>query len=392
MFNCFFVEINYKKRIFGLDLMRAIAILLVVFSHLLWIFPEATGMVQWVLSLGGVMGVEIFFVLSGFLIGRILYRIYIAEDFRSGNMMYFFIRRWFRTLPNYYLILLVNIGIVLYLGRELPDTLWKYFFFWQNALAEMNIFFTESWSLSVEEFAYVIGPIILLLLYKMPLKISRKQKFLFATIFVLLVFLVNKIIYYFNAPETYEWNSHLKPVVLYRIDAIFYGVLAAYLSMQYPEKWKNSRQRALVLGFVGFNLLQFLIIYFQWNKAGYPLLWNVFYLPYCSVCIALSLPFFSQLTTPRYQSVIRSVTFISIVSYAMYLLHYSVILQLMRYWIPVEEFSFNQKLLYAVFYLGITLFLSYLLYRYFEKPMMDLREKSIFNKIKPKIYIFNKNR
>lgn len=121
--------------------MRAIAILLVVFSHLLWIFPEATGMVQWVLSLGGVMGVEIFFVLSGFLIGRILYRIYISEDFRSGNMMYFFIRRWFRTLPNYYLILLVNIGIVLYLGRELPDTLWKYFFFWQNALAEMNIFY-----------------------------------------------------------------------------------------------------------------------------------------------------------------------------------------------------------------------------------------------------------
>src|SRR5690606_14617484 len=150
------------------------------------------------------------------------------------------------------------------------------------------------------------------------------RKFLGATLLIILIFLVNKIIYYYTAPENYLWNSHLKSVVLYRIDAIFYGVLAAYLAMQYPEKWKTSRYGALVLGFVGFNLLHFLILYFPWRREGYPFFWNVLYLPVCSVCIAFSLPFFSQLTTVQSKPVFKSITFISIVSYAMYLLHYSV--------------------------------------------------------------------
>ena len=71
------MQINYSKRIFGLDIMRAVAILLVVFSHALWIVPEKTGIIPDLLSLSGVIGVEIFFVLSGFLIGRIVYNIFL---------------------------------------------------------------------------------------------------------------------------------------------------------------------------------------------------------------------------------------------------------------------------------------------------------------------------
>ncbi len=126
--------------------MRATAILFVVFSHVLWIFPEASGVFVDLLRLMGVMGVEIFFVLSGFLIGRILFRIFTKETFKPKDLNYFLIRRWFRTLPNYYLALLINIGIVYYFGREQADSLWRYFFFLQNAVDGMDIFFTESWS------------------------------------------------------------------------------------------------------------------------------------------------------------------------------------------------------------------------------------------------------
>ena len=54
------MKINYQKRIFGLDVMRAIAILLVVASHAVWIFPHTKNVLTDMLSLAGVIGVEVF--------------------------------------------------------------------------------------------------------------------------------------------------------------------------------------------------------------------------------------------------------------------------------------------------------------------------------------------
>ena len=105
------MKINYGNRIFGLDIMRATAILMVVFSHVLWILPIRKNLVSEVLSLSGLLGVEIFFVLSGFLIGRIIFNSFVNGKFTIKEVSYFWIRRWFRTLPNYYLIRKYNILI-----------------------------------------------------------------------------------------------------------------------------------------------------------------------------------------------------------------------------------------------------------------------------------------
>ena len=75
------MQAHSGKRVFGLDLMRAIAILLVVFSNLSWITPKAQGLIPDMMGIAGVLGVELFFVLSGFLIGRIIYKLYISDDF-----------------------------------------------------------------------------------------------------------------------------------------------------------------------------------------------------------------------------------------------------------------------------------------------------------------------
>lgn len=106
-----------RQRVFGLDLMRVIAILAVLGSHILYIFPEQYGGVIPLLQLGGVMGVEIFFVLSGYLIGSILLRLFVKENFGMSDVKYFLIRRWFRTLPSYYLALVLNILLVIAIGR-----------------------------------------------------------------------------------------------------------------------------------------------------------------------------------------------------------------------------------------------------------------------------------
>lgn len=103
---------TYKHRVFGLDVVRAVAILLILCSHsTILLFPnsEATGLRF--IQFFGTIGVDIFFVLSGFLIGTILIKHIESNQTQSKHFVQFWVRRWLRTLPNYYLILLVNIGL-----------------------------------------------------------------------------------------------------------------------------------------------------------------------------------------------------------------------------------------------------------------------------------------
>lgn len=375
------MRIDYQQRIFGLDVMRAAAILFVVCSHALWIFPEASGGLIDLLRLMGVMGVEIFFVLSGFLIGRILFRIFTKAEFKSKDLNYFLIRRWFRTLPNYYLALLINIAIAAYFGREHPESLWKYFFFLQNVVDGMGLFFTESWSLPIEEFAYIICPFLFYLALFFNWKMAKEKVFLYITLLIIGFFILTKIVYYHNTPvsDMNYWNINLKAVVLYRIDAIYYGVLAAYISLMKPHLWESKKGMMLLLGFLGFVMLHFFIGYKKLTIQEYPFLWNVLYLPVCSIFIAFSLPFLSQWKSAS-KLVLKPITTISLISYSMYLLHYSIILQLMRYFKPIENLTTDEKLIFVLIYLTLTIVLSYILYRLYEKPMMELRDKPFFMK------------
>ncbi len=380
------MNIEYQQRIFGLDVMRAAAILFVVFSHALWIFPEAKGSFVDLLRLMGVLGVEIFFVLSGFLIGRILFRIFTKDEFVTKDLNYFLIRRWFRTLPNYYLVLLINIAIAAYFGREYPETLWKYFFFLQNAVEGMDLFFTESWSLPIEEFAYIICPFLFYLAMIFKWKVSKEKVFLIITFLIIGFFTGTKLVYNQLTPlsDMTYWNINLKAVVLFRIDAIYYGVLAAYISLMKPKTWKSNKGLLLLIGFFAFILFHYIIGYKNLIIQDYPFLWNVVYLPFCSLCIACSLPFLSQWKSAP-KLFLKPITVISLISYSMYLLHYSIILQLMRYFRPIESLNTDEKLVFVLVYLLLTIFLSLILYRIYEKPMMDLRDRPIFKKRLPKV-------
>ncbi|WP_460219289.1 acyltransferase family protein [Psychroserpens sp. MEBiC05023] len=374
------MKIDYNKRIFGLDLMRAMAILLVVASHAVWIFPRTKNTLTDLLSIAGVLGVEIFFVLSGFLIGRLIFQLFTAPEFSFKKLVYFWVRRWFRTLPNYYLILIFNILLALYLGITLPEQLWQYAFFMQNFAWEMPLFFGESWSLPIEEFGYIIGPLLLYLVLFLKLKISKSHLFLGITILIILCFGITKIWYNSNQPDTNMmfWNINLKAVTLYRIDAIYYGVLAAYIAMTKMVSWKRYRYLCLCIGVVLFLGLNIVVPIQRIFIETHPLFWNVLYLPVNSIAIALFLPLLSEMkSSPK--AFLIPITMISLISYSMYLIHYSVVLQLMKHVFPTEELSTTALMIYLIAYVALTFVLSYLLYRLFERPMTNLRDH---NKIK----------
>ena len=376
------MRIDYEKRIFGLDLMRAIAIIMVMCSHTLWIVPEMRGVTRKLFSAFGILGVDVFFVLSGFLIGRILYKMYTSKEFTFKDMSYFWVRRWFRTLPNYYLTLIINILVAIYIGNQLPDELWKYGFFLHNFSTQLPWFYPESWSLSVEEFAYILGPLLLYLILFFRKKASRPRLFLQVTLFILVIFIISKLMY--NHEQTIRhmrhWTLNVKSIVIYRIDAIYYGVLAAYISIVKPKFWFRIRHIACLFGVMTLIGMNFIVPLKGWFIDEFPQFWNVWYFIIKSIAITCTLPLLSVIKTAP-KPIKISITYISILSYAIYVFHYSIIMQLMKYLIPSEAMAGFDLVVYLLVYVLITFLVSYIVYHLYEKPMTDLRDSSRIKKL-----------
>jgi peptidoglycan/LPS O-acetylase OafA/YrhL len=365
-----------KPRIFGLDLMRATAILMVVFGHCLWIFPEGNSGIHQLFQLFGFLGVEVFFVLSGFLIGNIFYNIYLKDHFAINDVFKFLKRRWLRTLPNYYLVLLINLSIVSCFGFQVIDG-WKYFFFLQNFSSPLSFFFPESWSLSVEEFAYLVLPLFLLFVSFSFKKVAKKYTYIISVLILVLILVYAKVNYSLNTMETdmNYWNKTLKAVVIYRLDSIFIGVIASWISVNYLNYWTKYSWIILSIGVLIGLFLFFGLGYFNLYIEQSPFFWNVVYLPLLSIAIACFLPFLSNWKEEK-SFFNRPITFISKISYSVYLLHYSVILYLMKYFFVKIDYTMSQLFLFTLFYLLVTFVFSAILYKFYEKPILDFRDKN----------------
>jgi peptidoglycan/LPS O-acetylase OafA/YrhL len=156
---------SVSARLRGLDLQRACAIVLVLMSHY-------AGFVAGHHTFGfldkiGSSGVDLFFVLSGYLIGhQILAPVARGEDL---PLTAFFMRRLLRTLPNYYVVLALYLLVAAWaphapiLGKSTPP-LWQMLTFTQNVGLAYGQTFTHSWSLCIEEQFYVVLPLAVLAL------------------------------------------------------------------------------------------------------------------------------------------------------------------------------------------------------------------------------------
>jgi len=370
--------VNKSVRILGLDIMRAIAIMMVVFSHVSSIFFDSNHIITNVFELVGLHGVEVFFVLSGFLIGTILLKILSKGGFSIKDMFRFWIRRWFRTLPLYFLILILNITLLYYTLNGFPDKLWQFSVFLQNFCKSHPVFFSEAWSLSIEEYAYIFSPIIIGINYK-AFK-AKQNSFLLSILFLIVVFTLTKVLYFFehlNEPlSIIEWDNNLKEVVIYRLDAIYYGFIVAYMHFYYTNWLKDNRYKLFVLGVILllFNHLRFMIVSMQEGQSFYL---EVLFLPINSITICMFLPYLYYL---KYSfRLIKNIIYrISIYSYAIYLLHYTFVLGVLNLLCPIKGLNVFQKIVYSVVYIGVTVVLSSLVYNFFEKPMTNLRDHKFF--------------
>ncbi|MDB4982612.1 MAG: oatA 1 [Myxococcales bacterium] len=152
------------RRIPSLDGIRAIAILLVLLGHSISGLPAAAFLIEWFEV--GSFGVSIFFVLSGYLITRLL----VEELERDGSISLkrFYIRRFFRIVPAYYLYLTCILVVSRMGGLTVPRSgiLPAYLFVWNYAAHASGWFYGHSWSLSMEEQFYLLWPPVLAALGK----------------------------------------------------------------------------------------------------------------------------------------------------------------------------------------------------------------------------------
>ena len=151
-----------RERQPGLDLLRALAIIVVVIYHAALFGFKLPGR----LDRFGWIGVDLFFVLSGYLIGGQL----LAPFARGGpiDLRRFFARRVLRIIPAYFVIL----GVYAFLPswREYPEMspLWKFVISVQNIGLHGGTAFSHAWSLAVEDQFYLILPLMLILVSRWP--------------------------------------------------------------------------------------------------------------------------------------------------------------------------------------------------------------------------------
>jgi len=368
------LKVTLENRYPGLDLARSIAISLVVFSHSLWISNYYPSIISWLMRLSGTIGVEIFFVISGFLIGKILLKLIQKDDFSLHDVFVFLKRRWFRTLPNYYLALLINLILWVAIYKEIPEKIFLYFFYLQNITTTSPAFFRIAWSLAVEQFCYIVGPFSLFFLIKCFPKRDKGKLFVIMSLLVIVIF--GFVRYYFNQTHDIhslsDWNEKLRKVTIYRLDAIYYGFIAFYMLHKYTIS-EFLKRLFFNIGLVILLMLHIFIFALGINVEEFPFFFNVLFLPLNSIAICLLLPF---LTTISFQSLLftKWITLISVISYSIYLLHYTIILHLFKEFFPSDTLTGLSLGLYTGIYWIVTFIFSYLLYKYFESPMTRLRE------------------
>jgi peptidoglycan/LPS O-acetylase OafA/YrhL len=206
------------KRSASLDFLRGAAAFAVAIPHYL----TANAPFQPFAEAFAIAGVEVFFVLSGFVLAPQIVDWVVDRPWR--NLGVFLVRRWMRTIPPYVVALVV---IAVLTGNLMTADFVRYLFYVENFFSSANHvdFYPVAWSLAVEEWFYVLFAPSLFLVARL---LGRRDRRFEAT-FAVLVILVVAALRLATAPH--DWDLNVRRVTLFRIDSIVWGFLL-YLALE----------------------------------------------------------------------------------------------------------------------------------------------------------------
>jgi peptidoglycan/LPS O-acetylase OafA/YrhL len=251
----YFCMISHHKRLHGLDHLRAAAIVLVLLFH----YDFYYGVPEWLDSFSrfGWSGVDLFFVLSGYLIADKLFREFDARG-RIG-FREFYLNRILRIIPAYLAVVGLYFSFPdLQEGRGLQP-LWKFLTFTQNFSIDLyRNTFSHAWSLCVEEHFYLLLP--MLLHFTFSRKLSHRAAYVFAAVVAL------GIIIRYSIWEAYVAGAYGQMRIMAAIKGIYYptycrldGLLAG-VAIASIFKYRPALKEKLVKHGNGLLALSFLLL------------------------------------------------------------------------------------------------------------------------------------
>lgn len=347
-----------NQRVFGLDAMRVVAILLVVFSHGLVLWPDDPGLGR--LLSGTPDGVDLFFGLSGFLVGSMWLR---AMD-KPKWVRTFWRRWWLRTLPAYYAVLIVSCLAVAFGWIPNNSSLpwWRFATFTQNTHQPLIGFFWESWSLTVQQWSYFLLPLFIGLGHRL---IRNKHAwFLVAALGLVSMGWASRWSLVDASVDSFWWDVWFRKLAPCRVDTLGAGMIVAAWNHLHALSLNRLKWPLAVLGLA--VLMYTDNQHLDWN-SNYV---KVVHLGIRALAVALLIPMaFSIKGWPKRGA--RAIAYMSTISYSLYLVNLGLIASPMRR--VMTERGIEGGWLWFMIYLAVTYVAASALHRWVEKPFMRLR-------------------
>jgi peptidoglycan/LPS O-acetylase OafA/YrhL len=323
----------------------------------------------------GWLGVDLFFVLSGFLITEIL----LNTVGHKGYLKCFFLKRVLRIFPLYYLVLSFSLfvlpqvpslkdNVAYYLEHQ--TWLWLYLQNWLFIIhkPEDTNFLVHFWSLAVEEQFYLLWPFVILWL--------RKPKLLLSLVSLILLFVVClRIWLWTNHPEI---HSYFNPYNFTRVDGLCVGCILALikqLDFNLLRRYNTPIVLALALSNFGFYFFN------QANSFSFP---YVPFFGYTSFAIVFALLVYEAVLERN--NIINTIftlaplKFLGRISYGFYVFHYPIYAGLapklrdasmQQYGIPMQ----TSLIISAFISTLLALIISIISYYTFEKRFLRLKSR-----------------
>lgn len=350
-------------------MLRSAAIILVFLYHYT-VFISHQPIFGFIGKIGWV-GVDLFFVLSGYLIGNQIFSSIASH--KKFSLKIFYYRRLLRTLPPYLFVLGIYFLIPDFRENAILPPVWKFLTFTQNFGLETGTAFSHAWSLCVEEQFYLMLPV-------MTLIIIHKKSMNYGWIILFGLLLMGMVLrgalwVYYNQHPANHFHALYYTKIYYasfcRLDELVFGVAIAILRNFHKDIWIKITEKGnliLLFGIFSSGLTFYLFLQYHYSlfvtAFGYPLLGISF--------AALTLAALSP-NSWLYKTRIPGIATLAVWSYAIYLTHKPVSVFIYR---ELAGFGVNASSLFAILTITLASILAgWLLYTCIETPFLKLREK-----------------
>jgi peptidoglycan/LPS O-acetylase OafA/YrhL len=364
-------------RLPGLDLIRAAAISWVLIYH--GSLFGLTSQDHWLVA-NGWMGVDLFFVLSGFLIAGQLLRPWAHGSAPSYSR--FFGRRLLRTLPAYLAVLALYFLVPGFRERPPIAPLWQFLTFSQNWLFEYPIHglkaFSHVWSLCVEEQFYLVFPAVVALIALRP----TPAKVIGAVLCVLILgmalrgylwlqFVADPPFDIGAAPRAGPYMHFIYCPMATRLDGLLMGIVAAAIQTFRPTTWARLTARPNLL--LGAGVLGVVLSTFIFHDGSIARFWPaVLGYPFLSFAVMLIVMAGADNRSLIGRHRVPGATALAAGAYSLYLSH-----KIAFHWVELMRPHLPAPLQWAAFSLAIVGAFGFgaALYWLVERPFLKLRDR-----------------